>query len=90
MECFFLFEFEEGKLCFHVEYCTERAVHTADGFVVETKKLLEATGTRSSEELLRFLTGRYSSDNGFFDFLKKNGIAFRLTEKSYADTSSDV
>lgn len=90
MECFFLFDFEQSDLCFHVEYCTERAVHTADGVVVDTKKLFSVTKTSEKGELLKYLTKDFSSGDRFFPFLRENGIEFRLTEKSYADTSSDV
>ena len=90
MECFFLFDFQDENLTFHAEYCTERAVHTLDGVVPDVPKLYAATGASDKEDLLKFLTVRYSSGNGFFDFLKEHGIAFVPTEKSYADTSSDV
>ena len=90
MECFFLFDFEDEKLLFHAEYCSDRAVHTADGVVIDIEKLYEATGTSTKDDLLRFLTKNYSSKDGFFAFLNSNGIAFSLGEKTYADTSSDV
>lgn len=90
MESFFLFDFDEDTLRFHAEYCIERAVHTADGVVIDTKKLSDVTGASSKEDLLRYLTREFSSGNRFFPFLTERGIDFVLTEKSYADTSSDV
>ena len=90
MDCFFLFDFSDGKIVFHAEYCTERAVHTVDGSVDDTEKLYSATGTETKEELLSFLAERFSANNGLFPYLKENGIGFSVSDKSYADTSSDV
>ena len=90
MDCFFLFDFQDEYLTFHAEYCTERAVHTLDGVVSDLPALCAAANVSDKGNLLKFLTVRFSSGNGFFDFLKENGIAFIPTEKSYADTSSDV
>jgi len=90
MDCFFVFEFQDEDLAFHAEYCTERAVHTLDGVVDDLPALFAATGATSKDEVLKYLAARFSSNNEFFDFLKKNGIGFTPTEKSYADTSSDV
>lgn len=90
MESFFLFDVVEEELRFHVEYCSERAVHTADGVVVELSRLLTLAGVETKEDLLRYLVKNYSVGNGFFTFLKDNDVPFTLTEKSYVDTSSDV
>lgn len=90
MDCFFLFDFPDENLTFHAEYCTERAVHTLDGVVPDLFALYAATDASDKEGVLKFLTARFSSGNGFFEFLKERGIAFVPTGKSYADTSSDV
>ena len=89
MNCFFLFDLLDEKVTFHAEYCTERAVHTLDGIVDDTEKLCAVAATDISG-IVQYLTGRFSSDNGLFPFLEKNGIPFSITEKSYADSSSDV
>lgn len=90
MDSFFLFDFQDENLTFHAEYCTERAVHTLDGVIPDLSALYAATGASDKEDLLTFLAVRFSSGNGFFDFLKERDIAFIPTGKSYADTSSDV
>ena len=90
MDCFFLFDLTENNLHFHAEYCTSSAVHTMSGAVTDIEALYAATKTKNGDELLAYLTTRFSANNLFFTFLQENGIAFTLTDKSYADTSSDV
>jgi len=90
MDCFFVFDFREEDLTFHAEYCTERSVHTLDGVVTDLPALYSATGSASKDDVLKYLSARFSFNNDFFDFLKENGIGFTPTGKSYADTSSDV
>lgn len=89
MDCFFLFGFEEGRLTFEAEYSLKSAVHIVRGYIKDVQKLSETTGAEG-DRLLRLLTVRFSANNRLFDFLNKNGIEFIITEKSFADTSSDV
>ena len=90
MDCFFVFDRTEAGIGFHAEYCTERAVHTVSGVTGDLAALMRATGCESEEGVLRHLTAKFSSNNEFFDFLQKNDISFEVTERTYADTSSDV
>lgn len=77
-------------LIVHTECYHQTARHYTDCRVEKgnVEKLKRKLGC--DEDIVKFLTKRYSNGIGILDVLKENGVSYEVVERGYEDTSTDV
>ena len=84
------FYLANGELIIHTECYNVNARHYAEYKLSEDATRQLASALATDDEIVRYLTKKYSNGIGIMDALRENGIPYEVIGRGYEDTSTDV